>query len=453
MGPKMRLSILPPSLLTYVLFLINLVRCSLDVDFSAYPAQTRTCLRDAADDSGCSGDTVAEINKCLCSNTGNFVIASAACIGKLGTVVGEVYSLMEQSCSDTKTPLSISQAAFLAASNETTTVTSTITTTSAGFLTTYTTTSTSTNAGATAATSTSGPSDADDDGDSDDDDESGGITASAKIGAITSSVAGALVIACVVCLIIMIKKRRRDKIELQKAREATARDGDAGRGDKPLLDSGSMTPGVGSPAGPEGYEAAIFGASVVPPTPSHPGPAAPQVWRSWSQSLGRGTPSAPSELASQLQQYELQDGRTQGHLTQWPSPDSQGAGTVGSWCPSPLSALPSSNVPEVNGTGTSTIGPASTLLSPISRQITGPSAFVSGTRPSWAHDRPIQEEPFELPADEIMGPVEADSIPITRLPERRSMESMESMEISQAPPEYTAGGWIDPVTDKPPAMI
>lgn len=438
-GSTMRLSVLVPSILLSILFSTTPVRCTVDLDFSAYPTSAQTCLEDAAGISGCSGDTISEINKCLCGNTGNFVLNAATCIGSQGDQVLEsVWSLLQDSCSNTKTPLDVSEAQFLASGTETK-VTSTITTTrSAGVLTTFTTTSTSTHSsGATTATSTStstASSTASNNAD---------VVASAKIGAITASVAGTLFIVCVVCLIVLLKKHKQDKELLRRAQEAAAY-GDRNKGpDKPLLNPGDVTPGFPGPGGAQYNQ--TFGPIVAPPTPSYAGPISPQVWRLWPQQAGQGPTTSPSELSSDQNAIGLNDDLANGQPAHWPSPLTQGVGTMGTWCPSPLSAIPSSNVLGMYNGGTGTIGTLSAISSPLSRQITG---TTTTSRSSWAHNRPQPDELYELPGDEVRTPVEADSIPVLRTSERLSMA------ISQAPPpEYYAGGWNDPITDKPPTWI
>lgn len=446
----MRLSILPPSVLLHIFTSITPVR-SLELDFSAYPASTQTCLEDAAGVSGCVGETVAEENQCLCGNEGNFVINTAMCIATQGsTVLTEVWDLLQDSCSETKTPLEVSEADFFEAGSTETTVISTITTTIAGTLTTYTTTSTRTNSAAAATTTTTAPSS------SDTDDSASDVLASARVGAIAASVTGTLGIVCFVALIILLKKHQKDKQLLRQAQEA-ARAGDRYRGpDKPLLNAGSTTPGFTSPGYPPqgghllapgnitpgltspGYlePGRQLGASVVPPTPSYAGPISPQNWPSGHTQPTHGDRTVPS------------------HQAHWPSPDlSQGVntGTIGPWCPSPLSATagPSSNVlgMYING-GAGTIGGASTMGgidsaigSPLARQMT---VQTTNTRSSWAHDRP-ENELYEMPGNEHREPVEADSTPVTRTPDRLSMTT------SPAPPEYQQGQWNDPITDKPPS--
>lgn len=455
----MKFSLLPPSLLLYISVLIPPTRCALDVDFAAYPSTTQICLDDTAKGSNCSGDTVFEINNCLCNNGGNFVLDSAACIGNQGTdIMTRVYELMQSSCSGTETPLTISEAEWMAAGSiSTSVVTSTVTTTSANHLATYTTTyTTSTHVSSeTAVTSTSSTTITS--SNSSGHELSDYITLSAKIGAITAGVASVMMAACIVCVLVLLKKRKRDKALLQKALEA-AQNGGRDRGnDKPLLDPGSMTPGFPSPMGPwHGRDEQMFGASVAPPTPSHRGPGSPQVWRSHSQSGGRGTATSPSELGNDHPVYELSDSRIESHHTHWPSPVSQEVGTMGSWCPSPMSAMPTSNALGMYRTATHPGGGISGLSSPLSRQITGLTARSTWTQdeplrehPLWdepVQEEPVQEELYELPGNEVTtgSPVEADSIPVRIAPERLSMT------IGQAPPQYTRGEWNDPITDKPP---
>lgn len=428
----MRLPVLSPSIVLFVLASVTPIRCTIDLDFSAYPTSTQTCLEDAAGVSGCDGDTVTETNQCLCANTGNFVLNTAVCIGSQGSdVLEKVWVLLQESCSNTKTPLDVSEAKFLASGTQTV-VTSTVTTTSLGVLTTFTTTSTSTHMGtASTATSTSTATSATTGTEE--------VVTSARIGTIAASVVGTLFIVCVVCLIILLRKRKRDKELLRRAQEAAR----GGGPDKPLLHPGDTTPGFMSPANSGNQR--TLAANVAPPTPTYAGPISPQVWRSWPQAPGQGTATSPSELEGDHHRVGQHEDLPQGPHTYWPSPLSQGTATMGgTWCPSPLSAVPSSNVLGMYGGGSSTIGALSTLSSPLSRQITG---TMSTSRSSWAHNRPQPDELYELPGSEVRSPVEADSIPVLGISNRSSMA------ISQAPPEYSAGGWNDPITDKPPTWI
>ncbi|KAG6364287.1 hypothetical protein INS49_005887 [Diaporthe citri] len=380
----MRLDTLPSTIILYVLLLTSPTGASVDVDFSAYPASAQSCLTQAVDTSGCSSEsTVSEMNDCLCGNNGDFVLDSARCLG------------------------------------------------------------------------TRAQSDEDDDDQGSTDDEDEELSLSAKIGVITSSIAGAMTLACIACMIIFFTKRKKDKQLLAEARAAAARAQDKDKDqNRSLLSPGAVTPGLPSPAGQgrvTGYEAQVFGASVVPPTPAYPGPAEAQAWRGG----GHGMADSPSELTGDSAVFQLYDGHPQRNSSAWPSPltlpgrgFSQGLSRAttlrseSSWAPSPASAFASSNAFGMYNhgpSGTSGSGPGSAISSPIARQATNTS------RSSWTHNRPHQEELYELPGMEARSPVEADSNPIMSLPESTSDPNRIS-----TPPEYSSGGWVDPNTDKPP---
>lgn len=460
----MRLDTLPSTIILYVLLLTSPTRASVDVDFSAYPASAQSCLTQAVKTSGCSDQsTVSEMNDCLCGNSGGFVIDSARCLGRTGSAetMSEVYDTMQQSCSETKTPLSVSEAQWLAVGKEDAAVTTTITTTIGTMVLTYSTTMTptpTTTSSYTASTSRAESDDDDDDGDSNGEDDEE-LSLSAKIGVITSSIAGVMTLACIVCMIIFFTKRKKDKLLLAEARAAAARAQDKDKDqNRSLLSPGAVTPGLPSPpghgGGVTGYEAQVFGASVVPPTPAYPGPAEAQAWRGGG---GHGVAASPSELGGDSAVFQLYDGHaaSQRSSSAWPSPltlPSRGfshhqglsrAATLrseSSWAPSPASAFASSNALGMYNHGPAS-GPGSTVSSPVARQTTN----TTTTRSSWAHNRPYQEEPYELPGMEARSPVEADSNPIETLPEGTG----EGNRIS-TPPEYSSGGWVDPNTDKPP---
>ncbi|KAI7780473.1 hypothetical protein LA080_015986 [Diaporthe eres] len=457
----MRLDTLPSTVILYVLLLTSPARAAVDVDFSAYPASAQSCLTQAVDTSGCSSQsTVSEMNDCLCGNSGDFVLDSARCLGSLGSAetMSKVYDTMQQSCSETKTPLSVSEAQWLAEGKKGDAVTSTVTTTIGTmvltFSTTITPTPTSTSSYTTSTARAESDEDEDDNGSTDEDDED--LSLSAKIGVITSSIAGAMTLACIACMIIFFTKRKKDKQLLAEARAAAARAQDKHKDqNRSLLGPAAVTPGLPSPAGQGGvnggYEAQVFGASVVPPTPAYPGPAEAQAWRGG----GHGMADSPSELTGDSAVYQLYDGHPQRSPSAWPSPltlpgrgFSQGLSRAttlrseSSWAPSPASAFASSNALGMYNhgpSGTSGSGPGSAISSPIARQGTNTS------RSSWAHNRPHQEELYELPGMEARSPVEADSNPIMALPESTSDPNRIS-----TPPEYSSGGWVDPNTDKPP---
>ncbi|OTB20574.1 hypothetical protein K445DRAFT_313040 [Daldinia sp. EC12] len=97
---------------------------ALDNDFSAYPEDSQQCLTDAANDTPCSGNTGNEINRCLCSNKGNFIYNTAECVAKKSpSDLNAVYDTMENNCAGTGVTIAVSKQAFLsqaAAATETT---------------------------------------------------------------------------------------------------------------------------------------------------------------------------------------------------------------------------------------------------------------------------------------------------------------------------------------------
>ncbi|KAK1566343.1 uncharacterized protein LY79DRAFT_528996 [Colletotrichum navitas] len=85
-------------------------------NFDLYPAAAQPCLYAASDASLCDGDTVASMNKCLCSDArGGFVTSAALCIGRdADPTLRTVYQSMSTACSDSKTPIALTEDQFLA---------------------------------------------------------------------------------------------------------------------------------------------------------------------------------------------------------------------------------------------------------------------------------------------------------------------------------------------------
>ncbi|WDK14547.1 hypothetical protein CGRA01v4_05828 [Colletotrichum graminicola] len=85
-------------------------------NFDLYPAAAQPCLYAASDASLCDGDTVASMNQCLCSDArGGFVTSAALCIGRdANPTLRTVYQSMTTACSDSKTPIALTQDQFLA---------------------------------------------------------------------------------------------------------------------------------------------------------------------------------------------------------------------------------------------------------------------------------------------------------------------------------------------------
>lgn len=200
------------SRLLFLLALLNATLSSAAVhrravtnDFSDYPSGTQQCLDDASDDSRCSGNTVPQMNQCLCSNGGSFVTNAAKCIAREDPDDMEsTYEILSLHCSDSNTPLQISKKNWMAQQSSVSTSTtatrttsntatkSTMTTTSAGHTTTATITATPT------ATSTPVP-----------EDNATGLSGGARIAVIAgSAVGGAAVLAAAVFIFCRYRKRR-----------------------------------------------------------------------------------------------------------------------------------------------------------------------------------------------------------------------------------------------------
>ncbi|OBR14921.1 hypothetical protein CH63R_00101 [Colletotrichum higginsianum IMI 349063] len=113
MAPRHRHRTIPTSSLV-ISYLVSQSQAAFVNDFSAYPVNARSCMNTAAAASGCAGNTVTEMNTCLCGNGGNFVMATAKCVEKEAKdELDDVYEMLLTSCTDSKTPLAVSQAQFL----------------------------------------------------------------------------------------------------------------------------------------------------------------------------------------------------------------------------------------------------------------------------------------------------------------------------------------------------
>ncbi|KAK4078296.1 uncharacterized protein Triagg1_3312 [Trichoderma aggressivum f. europaeum] len=133
------------------LFLLLAPALAADVhaDFSFYPVGAQDCLSQAATTSKCDGNTVMDLNTCLCGNWGNFVILTAICIGKNDKADSvPVYKTMVSACADSNTPLNVAPDVFYGAVNGQLTMTASAATT----MTTSTTTSATTSATTTTTT-------------------------------------------------------------------------------------------------------------------------------------------------------------------------------------------------------------------------------------------------------------------------------------------------------------
>lgn len=125
----------PTSVIIIYVFLLFATHAlaQLKSNFSGYPLDSQPCLYQAANSSPCSGATNSELNACLCTNGGNFLTNTAACIGKNdpGDLRG-VYSTLSLYCSQSNTPVSISESQFLSMATSTSTMTPSATKSASG---------------------------------------------------------------------------------------------------------------------------------------------------------------------------------------------------------------------------------------------------------------------------------------------------------------------------------
>ncbi|KAI0145672.1 hypothetical protein F4776DRAFT_367679 [Hypoxylon sp. NC0597] len=195
----MRFLALPTSLLLSITLHTH-VSTALENDFSSYPQGSQQCLSDAADQSGCSGNTGQQLNECLCKNQGNFIYNTASCVAKSSPGdLNAVYDTMQNNCAGTGVTIAVSKDAFLsqaAAATSTTsgTPTSTSTSTSAS---TPTDSSTSTSTTPTPSTTTTAAA------------ASSGISTSAKIGLGVGTSFGAIALGLLGWFVWAYSRRRR----------------------------------------------------------------------------------------------------------------------------------------------------------------------------------------------------------------------------------------------------
>ncbi|KAK2060242.1 hypothetical protein LY76DRAFT_615179 [Colletotrichum caudatum] len=107
---------LPPLLLLLLLASSPAALAKYQNNFDLYPDAAQPCLYAASDASRCDGDTVASMNQCLCSDArGGFVSSAAACIGRdAAATLRTVYQSMSTACSDSRSPIALTEDQFLA---------------------------------------------------------------------------------------------------------------------------------------------------------------------------------------------------------------------------------------------------------------------------------------------------------------------------------------------------
>ncbi|KAH8172461.1 hypothetical protein LIA77_06716 [Sarocladium implicatum] len=172
---------------------------AVDSDFSGlYPDAAIPCLDEASEKSNCNGASDGKaLNECLCSNTGDFVVNSAKCLGKKAkNQVKPVYQVMSDACLQTETPLTISQSEWTALADGDQDGVSTSSSSSS---------ETSTSASSTASEEPTNTGDNNDD--KNDSSEEGGLSTAAIAG--IGAGAGVLAIAGVLGLLAWYLRRRR----------------------------------------------------------------------------------------------------------------------------------------------------------------------------------------------------------------------------------------------------
>ncbi|OLN87992.1 hypothetical protein CCHL11_00257 [Colletotrichum chlorophyti] len=182
-------------------------------NFDLYPSKAQPCLYAASDASQCDGDTVAAMNKCLCSDDkGQFATNAAKCIGKEAKdTLRTVYSSMSTACSDSKNPIALTEDQFLNLGALGATASLSVTPLATSKSATPTTFMTTTTGGATVTVTNSPtstpPADSDD---------AEGLSTKAKITIGVGSGLGAIAVACLAGYIWRIRRRREAHDELQR---------------------------------------------------------------------------------------------------------------------------------------------------------------------------------------------------------------------------------------------
>ncbi|EFQ36060.1 hypothetical protein CGRA01v4_06033 [Colletotrichum graminicola] len=418
MSPRPRRRIIPtPALI--ISYLAAQSRAVFVNDFSAYPVKARPCLDAAAAASGCTGNTVTEMNTCLCGNGGDFVLTTARCIEKQAKEqIGTVYSTLLTSCTDSRTPLGISQAQFLDPDDDiediipTTFATSitkpppeasstqapgTITSTS---MMTYQSvapggvTVTITRGIEVAPTGTTSAKEGSDNEKSRSDDRD-------TRAALAAGIAGSLALLIAGLAFLCYRRWKQGK---EKERQG-------GRGGKFAALSSATSLTTMTASSPPGRPTTSYnGANGPRPDTAHTVQmAAGTTARSHQQQQQQYAPESP-------QQWQNQYGQ---HTGNWPSPVTNTDGTIGTWAFSPVSTYPPN----------STRGPESPTLQNASWNAHEAPASVPAQQHPPHPPRNTYTPIFELPGDETQA-VEADSTPIgTAEPAHSPSRSIQSTPV------------------------
>ncbi|KAK1998110.1 hypothetical protein LX36DRAFT_656868 [Colletotrichum falcatum] len=431
MSPRPRRRITPTPAALIVSCLAAQCQAVFVNDFSAYPVGARSCMDAAAAASGCTGNTVTEMNTCLCGNGGDFIMATARCVEKQAKEqLGAVYAMLLTSCTDSRTPLGISQAQFLEPEDDLddtpTTLATSITkppaaasstraaeTTTPTSLTTYRSvapggvTVTITRAIEVAPTGTGsggqGSSSNNNNNNNNNNNEKSESEDSHSRPAIAAGITGALAF-LMAGLAFLCYRRRKQR------RERNGQDGSGGK--FAALSSATSLTTMTASSNPGQPTAAYTGADGPRPDTTHTMPAAwGQQQQQQQQQYG---PESPRHWQTNSSNQYGQ------HTGNWPSPLTNTDGTMGTWALSPSSTYPPPN---------SSRG----LDSPTAQNASwnpphGLPAGVPAPHPSYPSANGYAPV-FELPGDETRA-VEADSTPIgTARPAHSPSRSIQSTPV------------------------
>ncbi|KAK1572811.1 uncharacterized protein LY79DRAFT_41601 [Colletotrichum navitas] len=415
MSPRPRRRIIPtPALI--ISYLAAQSRAVFVNDFSAYPVKARSCLDAAAAASGCTGNTVTEMNTCLCGNGGDFVLTTARCVEKQARdQLAAVYSMLLTSCTDSRTPLGVSQAQFLDPEDDvedivpTTFATSTTKPPAAASSTQAPGTITSTSMmtyqsvapGGVTVTITRGievaPTGTTSGKQGGDDEKSGSDDRDTRV-ALAAGIAGSLALLMAALAFLCYRRRKQGR----------EKDRQGGRGGKFAALSSATSLTTMTASSPPGRSTTAYnGANGLGPDTAHTVQMAAGT-TAWSHQQQQYAPESPQHWQNQYGQ----------HTGNWPSPVTNTDGTIGTWALSPVSTYPPN----------STRGPDSPTLQNASWNAHGAPAGVPAQHPSHP-SRNTYTPIFELPGDETQA-VEADSTPIgSAQPVRSPSRSIQSTPV------------------------
>ncbi|GKT48130.1 uncharacterized protein ColSpa_08311 [Colletotrichum spaethianum] len=327
--------------LSFLLFATPIV-AKFQNNFDLYPATAQPCLYAASDASQCDGDTVAAMNQCLCSDAkGKFVTNAATCIGKEAKdTLRTVYQSMSTACSDSKSPIALTEDQFLnlGATGATASLSVTLSTTATSA--TPTTFMTTTTGGATITvtnTPTSTPTT---------EPEQSGLSTTAKIGIGIGAGVGAVALICLAAYIWRIKKSRDAHDESHRPMLGGGVGAVGGR-DPQHGPYSEYSPSASVGGGGGGFGAAYIGAQEYKNENKQPG------WRPVSEITQSASPGAQTWATNSPQPpyAQAQQQHAWGHHPQAayaPPPPPQQQGGVFELASLPVSSPPQASQPPLN---------------------------------------------------------------------------------------------------------